>query len=106
MKKINNIIFISDEKMRSELIAFTAFSLKKVTTKTVKEENMDDSEEYLKIKNTTTHVNINKNPKLMDSASNIPRYVATPFPPLNFIQKGKICPKKASKAESCIYSGK
>ena len=51
-------------------------------------------------------VKINRNPKLMDRANNIPRYVATPFPPLNFNQKGKICPKKASKAESCIYSGK
>ena len=50
--------------MKSGLIAFTAFSLKKVTTKTVKEENIDDNEEYLKIKDTTTHVNINRNPKL------------------------------------------
>ena len=50
--------------MKSGLIAFTAFSLKKVITKTVKEENIDDNEEYLKIRNTTTNVNINRNPKL------------------------------------------
>ncbi len=56
--------FISATKIISGSIAFTAFSLKKVITKTVKEENIDDNEEYLKINETTTHVNINKNPKL------------------------------------------
>ena len=64
MKKINNINFISAAKKKSGLIAFTAFSLKKVTTKTVKEENIDDNDEYLKIRDTATHVNINRNPKL------------------------------------------
>ena len=33
-----------------------------VTTKTVREENIDDSEEYLNINETTTHVNINSKP--------------------------------------------
>ena len=51
-------------KIKSGLIDFTTFSLKKVTTKTVKEENIDDNEEYLKIRDTTTQVNINRNPKL------------------------------------------
>ena len=103
---MNNIKIMPSAKIKSGLIAFTAFSLKRVITKTVKEENIDDNEEYLKIKDTTTHVKINSEPKLKDKANNTPRYVATPFPPLNFNQKGKICPKKASKAESCIYSGK
>ena len=31
--------------------------------------------------------------------------MATPFPPLNFNQIGKRCPKKAIRAESCKYSG-
>jgi len=37
-----------------------AFSLNKVTTNTVKEENIDDTEEYLNIRETTIHVKINK----------------------------------------------
>ena len=32
--------------------------------------------------------------KLNDKAKIIPKYVATPFPPLNFNQAGKICPIK------------
>ena len=70
---MNNIKIIPSVKIKSGLIAFTAFSLKKVTTKTVKEENIDDNEEYLKIKDTTTHVNINRNPKLYDNANNMPK---------------------------------
>ena len=38
---------------------FNTLFLINVTTKTVKEENIDDSEEYLNIKETTTQVNIN-----------------------------------------------
>ena len=36
----------------------------------------------------------------------IPTYVATPFPPLNFNQIGKRCPKKTERLETNIYSGK
>ena len=64
MKKKNNINFILSWKEKFGSIDIKTFSLKKVTTKTVKEENIDDNEEYLKINETTTHVNINKNPKL------------------------------------------
>ena len=59
--------------MKSGLIAFTAFSLKKVITKTVKEENIDDKEEYLNIRETTTHVKINKTLNPYDKANKIPR---------------------------------
>jgi hypothetical protein len=49
-------------KMKSELIAFTTFSLNNVTTSTVKEENIDDTDEYLNIRETVNYVNINKSP--------------------------------------------
>ena len=59
--------------MKSGLIAFTALSLKRVITKTVKEENIDDNEEYLKIRDTATQVKINRNPKLKDKANKTPK---------------------------------
>ena len=88
MKKKNNINFILSWKEKFGSIDIKTFSLKKVTTKTVKEENIDDNEEYLKIRDTTNHVKINKKLNWIDKANNIPRYVATPFPPLNFNQIG------------------
>ena len=60
MKKINNINFISTTKTKFGSIALTAFSLNKVITSTVIEENIDDKEEYLNINETTTHVKINR----------------------------------------------
>ena len=73
MKKINNINFISTTKTKSGSIALTAFSLNKVITNTVKEENIDDKEEYLNIKETTIHVKINKRLNPYDKAIKIPR---------------------------------
>ena len=64
MKKKNNINFILSWKEKFGSIDIKTFSLKKVTTKTVKEENIDDKEEYLNIRDTATQVKINKNPKL------------------------------------------
>ena len=106
MKKVKSVNFISSSILIFSLIDFKAVSLIKVITKTVNDPNIEDNDEYLNIRETTVQVKINKKLNCIDKANNIPRYVATPFPPLNFIQKGKICPKKASKAESCIYSGK
>ena len=60
MKKINNINFISLAKTKFGSIALTAFSLNKVIINTVNEENIDDKEEYLNIKETTIHVKINR----------------------------------------------
>ena len=70
----------------------------KVTTKTVRDENIDDNEENLNIRETTIHVNINKKLNWRDKANKIPKYVATPFPPLNLIQIGKIWPKNERRA--------
>ena len=105
-KKINNINFISFKKTKFGSIALMAFSLNTVTTSTVNEEKIEDKEEYLNIKDTIIHVKINKKLNPYDKANNMPRYVATPFPPLNLNQIGKICPKKAIKAESCKCSGR
>ena len=82
-----------------------AVSLINKTTKTVKEENIEDTEEYLNINETTIHVKINRKLNCNDKANNTPRYVATPFPPLNFNQIGKIWPKKVIKADNWINSG-
>ena len=73
MKKIKSINFISAAKIKFGSIALTAFSLNKVTTSTVKEENIDDKEEYLNIRETTTHVKINKTLNSYDKAIKIPR---------------------------------
>ena len=42
-----------------ELIDFKAVSLINVTTNTVRDENIEDKDEYLNIKVTTNHVKIN-----------------------------------------------
>ena len=53
---MNNSNFISSEITRSGLIFFKAVSFRKKTIKTVKDENIDDKEEYLNISETTNHV--------------------------------------------------
>ena len=63
---------------------------------TVKDENIEAKDEYLNIKNTTIQVAINKKLNWWDKANKIPRYVATPLPPLNFNHIGKIWPKKTT----------
>ena len=83
-----------------------AISLIAYVIKIVKEENSEETDEYLKINVTTNHVKINKKLKLYDNANNIPKYVATPLPPLKFIQIGKICPKKAKRQDKKVKSGK
>ena len=61
IEKKNNIpesgIFIVEVNETSDDIAV---SLKKFTTKTVKEANIDETEEYLNIRDTIIHVKINK----------------------------------------------
>ena len=81
-------------------------SLKKLTTKTVSDENIADKDEYLNIKETINHVKINKKLNWIDKAAIIPKYVATPLPPLNFNQIGNIWPRKANNEEIIIKSEK
>ncbi len=61
--------------------------------------NSDDKEEYLEIKYDKNQVIININPNTMLMQNNIPTQVATPFPPINFSQKGKTWPTKTHKEE-------
>ena len=63
-------------------------SLIKFTTKTVNVAKIDDKEEYLNINETTIQVKINNKDKDKERAIIIPKYVATPLPPLNFNQTG------------------
>tara|TARA_B110000444_G_C18751915_1_gene553198 strand:- start:89 stop:277 length:189 start_codon:yes stop_codon:yes gene_type:complete len=49
-----------------------------------------ERDEYLKIKKTIIQININSNETIGLIIVIIPIYVATPLPPLNFIQIGKI----------------
>ena len=75
--------------MNFGLIAEIILSLTIATMKTVNEANIDDTDEYLKVSEIITQVKINKNANDNDVANNIPKYVATPFPPLKFNQIGK-----------------
>ena len=85
---------------------FKAVSLTKDTIKTVNDPNIEDNEEYLNIRETTNQEKINKKLNWSDKANNIPRYVATPFPPFNPSQIGKRCPKNANRDDKWINSGK
>ena len=92
--------------IRLGLIFFKAVFFTKKTIKTVKDENIDDKEEYLNIRLTTNHVKIKRKLNSNDMANSIPRYVATPLPPLNFNQIGKTCPKKVMMQDNWVNSGK
>ena len=73
IKKTNNNNFISVPKSKFGSIAWIAFSLKKFITQTVKEANIEDRDENLKINKTAIHVNINKILKVYDKAINTPK---------------------------------
>ncbi len=59
------------------------------------------SDEYLKVKNITTHVNTNTKVICTLNPNKTPKVVATPFPPLNLIHIGNICPNTAKIAAYC-----
>ena len=88
------------------LITWITLSLINDTIKTVRDENIDDNDEYLNINETINQVKINSKLNLKDKANKIPKYVATPLPPLNLSQIGKMWPRKHNKEEICEYSGK
>ena len=72
--------------------------------KTIKDPSIEDKEEYLKIKAMNTQLAPKTIPKLKDRAVIIPRYVATPFPPLKFSHEEKICPTKQVNEKKKIKS--
>ena len=55
---------------------------------------IDDKDEYLKINKKINQTDPNIIANLKDKHKIMPKYVATPLPPLNFNQIGKICPTK------------
>jgi len=66
---------------------------------------IDESEEYLNIKNITPQLATKIIPSKKFIENKIPTYVATPLPPLNLSQIGNTCPKKADKEAIYIRSG-
>ena len=96
---MNNIVFTFSTECEFNNKTSETFSLINDTTNIVSEEKIEDTDEYLNINNTATHVNINKIAQGNDKANKIPKYVATPFPPLNLSHIGKQWPIKALKAE-------
>ena len=74
IKKINSI-FESKVLLTEIIVGSTevTVSLKKFTTKTVSEPNIEETEEYLNIRETTNHVNTNKKESWNDSAVITPK---------------------------------
>ena len=72
IKKINSIfesiISVDDENS----VEFIKVSFTKFTTKTVKDANIEDTEEYLNISDMTNQVNANKKNNCNDKAASIP----------------------------------
>ena len=67
--------------------------------KTIIDEISEDKEEYFDKYKTIIQLTTKINPRQIEKAKRTPRYTAIPFPPLNFNQIGKICPRKHNKAE-------
>ena len=63
---------------------------KKEIKKTIKVEIIEDKEEYLVNIRIKIQAKQKNSPSFKDNAKTIPKYVATPFPPLNFNQIGKM----------------
>ena len=90
---MNKIItkLINKYEFNSKL--FSNNEIKKIT----KDETIDDKEEYFDRKAIKIHDKQKNKPNFNDKANNIPKYVATPFPPLNLNQTGNICPRNAER---------
>ena len=87
---------INKYKFNSKL--FSQKEIKKI----IKDERIEDKEEYLVIRTSKIQEMQKKKPSFNEIAKIIPRYVAIPLPPLNFIQTGNICPRKAIRADKKI----
>ena len=73
INKVNNKKIILLSFKRFGFIVPTTFSRIVATAKTVREENIDDIEEYLKIRDIITQVKINMTVKERDRAKSIPK---------------------------------
>ena len=65
---------------------FSQKEIKKITN----DERIEEKEEYFVITAANTQEIQKNNPSFKDKAKTTPKYVATPLPPLNFIQIGNI----------------
>ena len=101
---MEEISFVLSDFSDIDKIIGLAISLNELTMKTVRAANIDDKEEYLKMRDITNHVNINSKLNWIDKANRIPRYVATPLPPLNCNQMGNMWPKKVERHDKWTKS--
>ena len=67
--------------------------------KTISDEKIEETEEYLNKNKITNQVKPKIKANLKDRARITPKYVATPLPPLNLSHTGKTCPTKQIKPE-------
>ena len=84
------------KKKRLILKLFKIIEYKKI----INVDMSEDKDEYFDRYKTIIQLMTKINPKEIEKAKRIPRYTAIPFPPLNFNQIGKICPRKHKRAES------
>ena len=71
----------------------------KENKKTINTDEIEDKDEYLVINDISIQEIQNKKLKFSDKTNIVPIKVATPLPPLNFSQIGKMCPKKEARAD-------
>jgi hypothetical protein len=86
------------KKKRLILKLFKIIEYKKI----INVDMSEDKDEYFDRYKTIIQLMTKINPKEIEKAKRTPRYTAIPFPPLNFIQMGKICPRKHKSAERYI----
>ena len=91
---------INKYKFNSKLLS------QKEIKKIINDERIEDKEEYFVIVAIIIQAIQKNNPSFKDKAKIIPRYVAIPFPPLNFIQIGNMWPRKAIRPDKKIKFGK
>ena len=72
IKKINSIFESTIAEDDKNFVEFIKVSFMKFTTKTVKEANIEDTDEYLNISDITNQVNANKKNNCNDKAARIP----------------------------------
>ena len=72
IKKINSIFELTISVVDKKSVEFIKVSFMKFTTKTVKDANIEDTEEYLNISDTTNQVNPNNKNNCNDKAASIP----------------------------------
>ena len=104
IKKIKRILESGRSIIIDVILLEKKTSLARLIMNTVKVEKIDETDEYLNIKETTIHVNMNIIESWIDKAEIIPRYVATPFPPLNFNHTGNTWPKNVNRHDNWTHS--